>query len=206
MIGAELTNLPWATVLFLAAGYAGYFIANTGAREHHKPTDTAFSSAVFGFFALFAYQLLIRQEMGVLWGSMLSFGSACVLGGVWRKWGRFLLLKALRAFRISFTDDIQSAWAALGSATNVSATELCVYLKNGTLLQSSDLAQFNHLPNGPCILGGNGDVLMYVTNARGADGELTSNDALSHKGWGTEITYIPAAEIARIDLRRSLIS
>lgn len=205
-MGAELLNLPWATVLFLAAGYAGYFVANTGNRDHHKPMDTAFSSAVFGFFALFAFQLLPREGFWILVASLASFSLACLLGAFWRRFGREVLRKIFRVSRISFNDDIQSAWATIGNVTNVSATELTVYLKNGTLLQSSDLSQFGSLPNGPCVLGGNGDVLMYVTDIRDAGGESKGNGALFHDGWGAEITYIPASEIARVELRRILIS
>jgi len=48
----KLVNLPWATLLTLASGYAAYYVANVGVRDHHKPVDVTFSTLVFGCFRL----------------------------------------------------------------------------------------------------------------------------------------------------------
>ena len=53
----DLITLPWVTILTLASGYAGYYVANVGIREHHKPIDVIFSTLVFGFISAFAYNV-----------------------------------------------------------------------------------------------------------------------------------------------------
>ena len=202
MINAELLSLPWATVLFLASGYAGYFIANTGMKERHKNIDIAFSSAVFGFFAIFLYKLVLSRELGELPSSAVGFAFALVCGAIWRRAGRPLMRAMLRTTHIAFTDDNPSALHSLFE-NRCAVTELAVQLKNGSWLQSCNLHRFSKWPNGPFCIGENGDVLMYVTDSRGSGEEHSKcNPSLEHEGWGMEITYIPASEIARIEIRR----
>lgn len=55
MIDASLINLPWATLVTLASGYIGYFIANVGLKDQHKPIDITFSTLIFGLFAAMVY-------------------------------------------------------------------------------------------------------------------------------------------------------
>jgi hypothetical protein len=88
----DLVNLPWATLLTLASGYAGYYVANVGLRDHHKPIDVIFSALVFGFFSAFAYNICrVIVDASILWSSVVAFLSATVLGGLWSRVGRGLL-------------------------------------------------------------------------------------------------------------------
>ncbi|STF36571.1 Uncharacterised protein [Escherichia coli] len=47
MFDVSLLNLPWATLVTLTSGYIGYFIANVGLKDHHKPIEVTFSSLIF---------------------------------------------------------------------------------------------------------------------------------------------------------------
>jgi hypothetical protein len=202
-MSAELLNLPWSALLTLASGYAAYFVANTGLRDHHKAIDVAFSTLVFGFFGAFAYEFMLRVlAWSLLPSSVVAFFFAVIFGGLWRKFGRKLLSSTLRLTDVSHSDDLQSAWRSLFDITSVHATQLSVQLKNGTWLQCDDLARFASAPNGPCVLGASGDILMYVTDSRQPGEVAIVNDAVEFTGWGQEVTYIPASEIARVDLRR----
>src|SRR5438105_3732474 len=107
----ELLNLPWATLLTLACGYTGYYIANVGIREHHKAIDVTFSTLVFGFFSAFLYAALRRySSIDILSASATTFVFAIALGGVWSRYGRASLKSLLRWSRISYSDDLPSAW------------------------------------------------------------------------------------------------
>jgi hypothetical protein len=200
----DLVNLPWATLLTLACGYAAYYIANVGIREHHKPIDVTFSTLVFGFFSAFAYAL-IRQytNIDILIASAATFLVAVLLGGLWSRFGRLALKVALRKSRTSYSDDLPSAWVALFES-EFDAMQLSVKLKDGSWVKCNDLRQFAKLPNGPCVLGGKGDVLMYVTHFQDKDAsEFEECSDTVAEYWGAEITYIPATEIARLDYRRA---
>lgn len=209
-IHPELLNLPWETLLTLACGYAGYYVANVGVREHHKAIDVTFSTILFGFFSAFLYASLRRNDaVSILPASAVVFVFALLLGGLWSRFGRSMLKASLRKSDVTLSDDLPSAWFAIFEARNrrkriPAATQLSIKLKDGSWLKCDNLDRFANYPNGPCVFGGKGDLLMYVTHFQRADAddfeECLDVDAAV---WGAEITYIPAAEIARLDLRRA---
>lgn len=205
----DMISAPWTTILTVAAGYAGYFIAHVGVREHHQPLDQALRVITYGFWSLFAYMMLRTYAgFGVLSASLAAVLVGSSLGALWRKQGRHLLGKVLRETRVSMSDDAPSAWAALAvTGDSCVVSEIKVRLKDGTILFSDDLTLFGGHPDGPCVLGTKGDILMYVTDiARpNADGSVTWQAATDHRdeGYGSMITYIPADEVARVSLRRS---
>jgi hypothetical protein len=200
----ELMNLPWATLLTLACGYAGYYIANVGIREHHKAIDVTFSTLVFGFFGAFLYTAVrLYSAADILTASAVTFFFAILLGGLWSRFGRAALKACLRKSRTSYSDDLPSAWIALFEASTT-ASQLSVKLKDGSWIKCENLDLFKGLPNGPCVLGGKGDLLMYVTHFQGKDAdEFEACSDTINDYYGSEITYIPATEIVRLDFRRA---
>ena len=200
---AALLALPWATLLVLAAGYAGYCVANAGLREHHKTVDIAFSTIVFGFFSCFPYYALLLAGYGQAAASLSAFIAGLLLGAIWNRIGRVLLDRSLRFARISHTDGLPSAWMSMFAETDTTASQLTLKLTDGTWLHCDNLAHYRDMPNGPCTFGGNGDILMYATHIRSGTDEFERNSALLVSGWGVEVTYIPRDKIERIYLRRS---
>lgn len=199
----ELSTVPWALLLAFVCGYAGYYVANTGNREHHKKLDITFSMIFFGFLGSFIYEASRRWlSSDILLNSLAAVIGAICIGGLWRIYGRQLLLQTLRRTGVSHSDDIPSAWRALFEIKDHDGTQLSVRLKDGTWLQCDDLGRFQGSPNGPCTLGATGDILMYVTDTRELHGKSVPNEAVEFDQWGTEITYIPASEIGRVDFRR----
>lgn len=195
-------NLPWATLVTLASGYMGYFIAHLGTRDHHKQIDVAFSTLVFGFVAAFGYQVARHSGDSLLLSALFAVVVACVAGSIWRVWGRRCLTWVLRAADIAHTDDVPSAWLTLFTATDIRATQLSVRLKDGTTLLCEDLSRFAGKPSGPFVFGSTGDILMYVTDMKEKDGEWEPQEDVDYADWGTVITHIPAAEISRVRFRR----
>ena len=197
-------NQSWTTLLLVASGYAAYYVANVGIRDHHKPADVTFATLVFAFVSAFAFYFC-RWTVGLSLvstsGITFTFGMAA--GAIWRRFVRPHFEQALRS--ISHSDDLPSAWMALFGERRV-ATQLCIQLKDGTWLMCADLKEFQNSPNGPCVLGAKGDILMYVTD------KMTDKQSKRGVGfvpephpidpmWGHEITYIPADQIARVALR-----
>ncbi len=200
----KLINLPWITIVTLAGGYAGYVTANTGARDHHKPIEIAFSTLVYGFFSTLGYLLVLTFLDETLLASIAGFVVSISAGVVWRKYGRRAFVWGLRKLRVSDADDNPSALAALFSQTHVFGEQLKVYTKEGTILFCDDLQRFKDAPNGPCVLGSTGDILMYVTARKASGEDWKMLDDVSIDGWGDEITYIPASEVARVAFRRTV--
>src|SRR5579859_3254905 len=181
----DLTGAPWATVLTIASGYVAYYIANVGIRDHHKAADTIFSILVFGFVAAFVYNTSLRVfELSLVSSSAVTFLFAMLAGAVWRLFGRRGFEGLLRRSRISHADDLPSAWVALFNL-RAPATQLTVKLKDGSWLMCDDLSKFAESPNGPCVLGAKGDILMYVTHTQSEIGVafFPAADPID-KNWG----------------------
>jgi hypothetical protein len=199
----DLVRLPWSTLLTLACGYAAYYVANVGVRDHHKSIDVIFSTLVFGFFSYFAYAILtVVFAVSITWASALTFAIAIVYGSLWSRLGRPLLEKAFRRSKVTYSDDLPSAWSALSRSRKV-ATQLTIKLKDGSWVKCDNLDVFSTFPDGPCTLGMKGDVLIYITHTQAPDkDEFIAVDGPSDPAWGAEITYLPADQIVRLDLRR----
>ncbi|WP_431674451.1 hypothetical protein [Rhizobium leguminosarum] len=197
----KLLNLPWVTLLILAAGYMGYFVAHVGLREHHKTVGVTFNTLVFGFCAAFAYQLSRYMEINILAASGTAVVTSVLLGAVWRALLRPVFYNIMQNTNVSYADDIPTAWLNLFGETNVVASQLLVRLKDGRTLMCSDLHRFKDEPNGPFRFGATGDILMYVTDLKVGYAWSTIDDVFCDE-WGSEITYIPASEVAQVNFRR----
>lgn len=212
MFDAKLLDLPWVTLVTLVTGYIGYFIANVGVKDHHQPLEIAFSTLVFGLLSSFPYNLTIAAHWlpassRIYVATLTALAFALVVGIVWRKWGRRLMYRVLRKYDISWSDNTSSAWQQLFDQRNAPVYELTVYLKNGVILLSRDMATFDGLPNGPCTLGNKGDVILYVTH-RYLPGkkEWQVDEHVTNERYGSLATYVPADQIARLEIRRACLA
>jgi cold shock CspA family protein len=198
----ELLAQSWPTLLMAASGYAAYYVANVGVRDHHKPADMVFSIILFAFVSAFAFYFSRWVlDLSLVSSSGIAFVFAMFGGAVWRVQGRPRFERLLRVTRVSHSDDLPSAWIALFDERCVT-TQLTVQLKDGSWLMCDDLSKFRASPNGPCVLGAKGDILMYVTDKRANQRGGFVAMAPIDPEWGHEITYIPADQIIRVDLRR----
>ncbi|EEI9429493.1 hypothetical protein RDB90_004333 [Salmonella enterica] len=207
MIDANLINLPWATLVTLASGYIGYFIANVGLKDHHKTVDITFATLVFSLLPTLGYTLISMICTG-FFTTYASTTSAVVIavvtGALWRICGRKWMYGILRALNISWSDNTNSAWQQMFGLTDYRCTELFVILKDGSGLQSRPLSRFEGLPNGPFTLGNSGDVILYVTHTSEPDSDdWIEFEEVIHKSWGALATYIPADQIAKVEIRRN---
>lgn len=200
----ELLNLPWLTLLTLACGYMAYFIANFGDREHHKTIDVIFSVFVFGFLSASAYRWLQPQstmgETGATIGALLV---AAISGAIWSWIGRDWLGLAVRKTNISHSNDLTTIHAEIARQKGkVNTTQLHVWLIDGGTLSCNDLSAFKNEPNGPFVLGSNGDLLIYVTTRWDKDGLEIDQTKNVKNNWGSLATIVPKEQISRIELRR----
>jgi len=200
----EVLNQPWSTIVVFVSGYIAYHIANTGIRDHHKTIDITFATLVFGFFSMFGYYSAIKYaDFKIPVASTLAVLSAIFLGVFWRLLGRSWYQNILRSTRVSESDDLPTAWTSLFDETGHDVTQISVKTKDGAWLQCADTRKFANKPNGPCVLGAAGDVLIYVTDYTPTpDSESKEISDVSYEGWGDEITFIPKEEIIRVAIRR----
>ena len=134
---------------------------------------------------------------------MFGVISAIVCAAIWRRWLDGFTFQLLRRTGVSSADRHLSAWQTILTRGAKNPTQLIVKTTGGTLLMCEKLSEFSTAPMGPCVLGTDGSVALYVTHRRapeqGWEECLPFEEA--HADWGYEMTYIPSAEVAEIRLR-----
>ncbi|HEJ9423272.1 TPA: hypothetical protein SMO99_001395 [Proteus mirabilis] len=203
MFDASLLNLPWATLVTLTSGYIGYFIANVGLKEHHKPIEVTFSSLIFGLLSMMVYQAVMWSGLNAWLATPPALLCAFICGVFWRRYGRKWMYKFLRDKDISWSDNTHSAWQRMFDQHGYYISEGYVYLKDGTVLLSEHPGHFEGQPGGAFVLGAEKDVLMYVTHEKKLGNDKWLKKEVANKNWGVMATYIPADQIAMIRIRRT---
>ena len=195
----ELLALSWNVQVALASGYAAYIIAYRGVRAYHSAQDTLFLSLVFSLIA--SSELWLGRSKSPLLVGAFAFLISVSAGILWRRRGMALLTALLRNPNTTWADDTPSAWARLQENREFPLSQLSVLLKDGTWLPCNQTSNFNDAPYSPAVLGTSGDVLMYLTSVKPKEGEEREQITTIDAKFGSRLTYIPASEIARINVR-----
>lgn len=198
-MSADLLKLPWEIQVAAASGYAAYVVAYTGLRSRHQTIDVLLITLVFSLIASLA--LWLFSGAGEFWRGIAALGGSLVCGVVWRRWGRPLAPKVLRALNATWADDAPSALATLSDNTSNRITQIAVLLDDGTWLECREAIKFANVPHGPCVIGPNGDIALYLTHEESPTGETKELTNVRNEHYGDRITYIPASRIKRMTMR-----
>ena len=142
-----------------------------------------------------------QSGLGTIFASFLAFISACTAGIFWRRYLRKLVRYALRASDVSWIDDDPSALASIVFNSDHRMSQLSVLMEDGTWLICKTLNKFDKSPFGPCKIGTDGDVAMYVTHTIDASGVEKEFKTTKDADYGDRITFIPASKIKRMNFR-----
>lgn len=197
-----LLDLPFETLAVLAAGYLSYRLAYTGRDAAHATVDVVFLVMVFAVIAkaagLALVALMPALALPVCYAVALGFAVAAA--AIWRRWSHWVA-RVLRRLGISTSDRQGNAWGTFLAEENKSVTSLVVRKKNGETVMSESLSDFENVLCGPCVLGEDGSVALYVTDFRSAhEAEWEETDPRD-SAWGPALTFIPASEIAWVRIR-----
>lgn len=197
-----LLDLPFGTLAVLAAGYIGYRLAYVGKDGGHKQTDIAFLTLVWASIAKLCatYTSVLGEIASYAFGFVVTVAAALI----WRAYLHEAVFNVLRAMKLVDHDGFHSAWASALGRKLKPPRQLVVRLNSGKRLMCHDLADFANAPIGPCLLGPDGSVGLYVTDVmEGADGtweERSPRQADASHGWS--MTFVAASEIAEIEIMR----
>jgi hypothetical protein len=195
----EFLKQPWEIQVMLASGYASYLAAYTGLRDRQRAIDVAFVSLAFGLVATLVLWLLIST--GPIISSAAAFVASLVVGLAWRKFGRPLAFATLRAMNITWSDDEPSALASLCNNTRHRMSQIAVELDDGTWLSCNDAARFANAPFGPCHIGPNGDVALYLTHEQRPNSTERELGTVRDAHYGDRVTWVPASRIKQMTMR-----
>lgn len=197
-----LLNLPTATLIALAGGYAGYRIWATGKDAGHGAMDVVFGSLVFALISRLATTGMESAGSPVILQAATGVLASVAAAMVWRKWGESLFFRALRGMRVSISDRHRTAWDPARVNPDLHPTQIIVRRKDGVQLMCERVSRFNSTPTGCCCFGADGSVALYVTDVMepGAD-DWESQSPDGPDDWGTLMTYVPASEVAQLMVR-----
>lgn len=195
----EILSLSWQVQVALASGYAAYITSYRGVRTHHSAQDTVFLALVFSLLA--SAELWLCRSFTPLLSGASAFILSVAAGMLWRRRGARLLNALLRGPNTTWSDDTPSAWARLQENREFPLSQLSVLLKDGTWLHCNQTVNFDGLPYAPAVLGTSGDVLMYLTSVKQKDARERQQSTTIDPDFGSRLTYVPASEIARINVR-----
>lgn len=199
----ELLSLPLDTIAVLAAGYLGYRLAYTGKDSSHSAVDTVFLSLVYALVAklvLQSDQLLPQALRPVV--LPLAIAAAVLVAAIWRKWGEREVSKALGRLGVSQSDRHNSAWDTILAYDNLGLTTLVVRKTDGSQVRCWPLADFANERFGPCILGQDGSVALFITHFCTASDPTWIDDNPRTGQSGAAMTFIPVTQISEIEFRR----
>jgi hypothetical protein len=200
----DILALSWKVQVAIASGYAAYIVSYRGIRSHHSAQDTLFLSLVFSLVATGTLWLCrdLPPPLAGTWALITSLAA----GLFWRRHGMQLLTETLRGPNTTWADDTPSAWVRLQENREFPVSQISVLLKDGTWLNCDETSKFNDAPYGPCVLGTNGDILIYLTSTtpKVVGTEAVKDKVLKtvlHEQYGARLTYVPSGEIARVNIR-----
>ncbi|MBB3345968.1 hypothetical protein [Sphingomonas sp. BK069] len=197
-MGSELFALSFAVQLALGAGYLAYLIAYAGIRQHHTTADAIFKSFAFGVPA--SAMMTYGYQTPVL-TSLIAFALTISAGVCWRWFGMNAWAALARNAKISWADDIPSAWISItAQATGAAPSQVIVEMIDGRVLMCDDTRDFENAYQGPVTLGLIGDIALYVTSEERPDGKWFDKTDVIHAE-GDLLTYVPVAQIKRVELR-----
>lgn len=197
----EMLALPVQIQISLAAGFAAYAATYAGLRMRHRGQDAVIIIGIFSGISLFWYEL--GRDLPVVLQMSLAVAVPLLLGLGWRACYRDLWLWVMRRTGIHKDDGLVSAWDTLAVGWDrYEANQVLVYLKDGRELYLNvyDIEHKGKLPYGGLVLGQTGDILMCVTEEEFGDVTLKRQSVFDDT-YGTRVTYIPAEQINRLELR-----
>lgn len=199
MLNNQFFDLSLSLQVALGSGYLGYTTAYAGFRRDHRVEDVLFISLAFASVAMLTFGF-VEKSHGVLLASLSSFGASVIIAAFWRKWGRKAWLWATSSAGVHRDDGSHDAWNQIVQ-TDRRVGQLSVHMKDGRVLYLSDRRKYDHCPWKGLYLGGNGAVVMVVEKEKDANGQLTDRKGITDPEWGTRLTYLPASEIQRVNIR-----
>lgn len=196
---ADLFNLSLALQISIAGGYLAYLIAYSGIRQHHSASDIIFRSFGFG---IIASSIMTYGYNSTFLTPLVAFFSTIAAGVLWRMLLMHWWQNIARWAKISWSNDIPTAWLSItATRTDFSPSQISVELMDGRILFCEDTRLFGDAHEGPVTFGLNGDVALYVTAECRADGSWIEKEDVRHLYEGDLITYIPSAQIKRVEVR-----
>jgi hypothetical protein len=193
-----LFDLSLATQVALGSGYLSYVVAYSGWRESHTPVDATFITLAYASISSLALWSL--SDFSPWTAALAGFVAPVASSVVWRKWLRSACLRFLSVAGVHRDDGLRDAWTSIVQTDRV-VDQISVHTKDGRILYLNNRPAFANSPWAGLNLGGDGSIAMAVEEEEMPDGSTEIREGIVYENWGTRITFIPADQVARVNIR-----
>ncbi|MCD9146632.1 hypothetical protein [Pseudophaeobacter flagellatus] len=197
----KILNLEASALVTVAVGYLGFRVAYAERANPENTAQTIFLSICFAAF----FQVSLSMAAIAFSGDtppvfhQVSAASATLIASVlWRRVGMKQYARFWLGTGGTHLDGLSTVLDTIRTDTEFKPTSLLVSVDDGPILYCDDLQRFKKHPFGPCLIGGDGSIALYVTHTQpsGVDEwEETEEHAQN------QITVIPADRVKLIETR-----
>lgn len=196
----KVVMLPLYIQIMLGCGYLGYLIARQGFRRNEQVADQVLGVIAFGLPALPAWFSVLDVTQSVMLAALGALVFCVLFALLWRVWLGDAWFAFTHDRQISNDDGRGNIWDTLIQDTQLYPTQITIYLKGGERLRCADTFEIKDTAiNAPVLFDGAGNVAFFATE-EWLEGQWKPIEEVQH-AWGDRLTYIPAAEIVRADIR-----
>lgn len=198
-------------LMFLAPGYLGFRLYQIDQPWGTlNAIDVIYGSLLFSTVAYGSYLLLVHAG----WADIPSRRIACLVvfsllfGFIWRRFGHRYFHKLAHWLKVTNEDNSFTAWSLIFNNPNVYLSQILVELKDGQQLWCNNTLPFINdklRASGvhPYYSDAVGNLYIISTHRRlkATDEWEELPDVSWPAPWGVNVSFIPASQIARIDVR-----
>lgn len=199
----SILDFETSFLVMIAIGYLSFRIAYVERIQEENTTQTVFLSACFAalfqtaanFLSLVNFSSKQLPEIAVIGLSALL---TLLIAIWWRRDGMKRYAKMWKSTGGNHLDGLHTVLDTIRTGSDFKPTTLLVAVDDGPFLYCSNLGDFKNFPFGPCLIGGDGSIAMYVTHTMPSGGknwEETEDHARN------QITIIPANRVKLIETR-----
>lgn len=197
----SLLTLPEYIQIVIATGYIGYSVAKSGLRDKERKDELLYGVIVYGLFGYIAYDLFKSHFTYFFFPAIFATVFSVMIACLWRKFGKPLSNFFLQKAGVLNEDGTPSVWVGLTQATHVGPTQMSVRLKDGSILNCDDVQSFRNAPFPKYYTDNDMNIALYVTSSKSPDGVKEDHPTVRDETWGDRLTYVPASEISRVQVR-----
>lgn len=202
----EILKLPFEIQFVLASGYLSYRLSVTGLDRSYATIDKVFQILTFGIISYLVYDFVSKYtDKSTPIGTSISMGASIVVSllvaAIWRKFGRTVVVSALRKSKITRENFFPSTWDHIIQAPS-KWVYVSVACEDGIIYESDLSILPDGLPFDGIDLDSTGNIAIFVTRTIDSKGNEVDHGlagAVDKQGFAN-VTYIPSSKIIHVTI------
>lgn len=196
----DLLALTLDMQIALVAGYLGFSAATAGLKHGLRTEDGVFQILVYALPAALILQFDPESYYRPA-AMVLAVGASYGMGLIWRRWLQKRWLEFLYNRGLTTEDSRPSVIDTIIHNQEVEWSQISVMLSDGTKYDLAHPENFTEALTKPVIIDKEGSIALYADHMAKPGEQLKALDHIQDGEYGDLLTYIPASQIKRLQIR-----